>query len=268
MQHFHRLTIIIDLVGVIGVILATIGFYFTHLTSSETAQLFGNLGIELIGSWISVRILEFILRTREQYRSTRTQILRNLRWHTNFTRRMRSNITSADIESLLSEISFSTHVFTNRKKYLQKSEIEICNKAFDCMQEFADKAEIAYGHILDVNHSTSLIQDALKRYIVTNTPFPNEKAAKIAFSHERLAQISRSITQSEIRNASPYLQELASLQSELSIDNLDLREELIVFFDAAKLAIASKVEISAIWDKYSSLVAEAENDIREETPES
>lgn len=266
MHRFLRLIYIIDAVGVIGLVLAVLGFYFTNLTSSETAQLSGNLGIELIGSWISVRILEYIIRQREEYKSSRSQVLKNLRFFLHFTRRLRGNIIYADLEQLRSELRYTEHVFDQRKKWLHQTEINKCFIAYDQLRALISAAEQAMDRTSEYRSSRSLFDKKIRdRAVNAKSPSVEERAALSMLYAHAIDVVNSAKTSVDIGSIDNYLSLLPDINETVADDLREIIRQMIECKNKENEAID---HMYRMWDEYEIVVQDVEADIREETPES
>lgn len=72
---------VVDVIGFTGVFLLIAGFVVgAPLLPEFVVSFFQNFGVEILGAWISVRLLEWVIRKREEAESARTRVLRHTRF--------------------------------------------------------------------------------------------------------------------------------------------------------------------------------------------
>ncbi|MER9729879.1 hypothetical protein [Mesorhizobium sp. M0217] len=86
-----------------------------------------NFSVELIGTWISVRLIDIFIQERERASSVRVRVLRNSRYWMNQFLSMDGSIHYSSLKRLEIEHRYFTGTASLRKKYLNKTERPLYN---------------------------------------------------------------------------------------------------------------------------------------------
>ncbi|KQO32815.1 hypothetical protein ASF10_20395 [Flavobacterium sp. Leaf82] len=126
-KKYLRFWFLIDFVGLgLGVFLA--GSYLTYYKDfPESIQnLWSNLTIEIIGVWLSVRIIDFLIQRNKNFKQTRFYLLRNFSYFIdNATDVLTYGVREKHIEILDREILHFNIRWEKRKKQFYSNEIEL-----------------------------------------------------------------------------------------------------------------------------------------------
>jgi hypothetical protein len=137
---------IIDLVGLgIGFLLIILFMLKTvSFNNARIDDIWSNLATEIIGVWLSVRIIDSVIQRRNKKNRTRLQILRNLKHFLNVSNNfvVWNTPKMIDFEELLKEQSYFKQRWDKRKKYLFDSEIEKVEKLERFKQLIIDEIKI------------------------------------------------------------------------------------------------------------------------------
>lgn len=134
---------------------------------SAFQSLVPNLATEIIGVWVSIRIIEKIIRNRDQFHGNRRNVFESLANLGELQRKMFPNPQEWQLRNLINQRDYCAEIIETRKKYLLKDEIEQSKKCLEI-------ADDAYGKILrffevkkDVSETKVLIElkeNAINRY--------------------------------------------------------------------------------------------------------
>src|SRR5262245_18600125 len=108
---YRKYQFFLDLFGIIGVVLCVVNVVIENLgaqlVESNGARLdsiWGNLATEMVGIWLGVRIIDFIIRKNEKENSLRILIVRSTRFLIYQIKRTIEHAGRFDLDYLESEI--------------------------------------------------------------------------------------------------------------------------------------------------------------------
>jgi len=142
-KRYFRFWFWIDLVGLALSVILIISYLVCGYNFDEHIQnLWSNLAIEILGVWLSVRIIDFLLQRHKNFRDTRLQQLRILQYFydTGINVLEYGVAYQRDIDSLKREIKYFDKRWLRRKKHFYKDEIEQIDQLRQSMPEIVDKS--------------------------------------------------------------------------------------------------------------------------------
>ena len=262
----------VDILGAIGALMIVIGYFDTRL-ANNILGLLQNGGVQIVGSWLSVRVIELILRRKEDLETARTRVLRNARWWVNALRDVRYAINANTLERISHELRYTTYMTGEWKSYLHPSEIDKLDKMLLILTQVDELAR----EVADIqSHLQRLHSDREQGYqrelmvrLATSQDQPTKPDPRPIGALTILKQQLR-LVNSEIIELDPCLKEARSnweaAQRALGeSDAIEILDE--AFIDDAETCLRKKAELREHVNAYLGLVAALEIDIREETPE-
>lgn len=127
LKHFWKKQWLIDLIILIALSLT---IYLTLKSSSEDTSFdkdsfLLNLATELIGVWLSVRIIDRLLKKRERLDNARQQLIKNLRHPFNYCYSISPRFKRKDVDYLKNEMKWFERRWIKRRSFLKNREIDI-----------------------------------------------------------------------------------------------------------------------------------------------
>jgi len=127
LNKYFRFWIWIDIVGLaLSLILVTSYLKYGDDYDEHIQNLWSNLAIEVLGVWLSVRIIDFLLQRHKNFKESRFHQLRNLKYfYDTAVNVYEYNSTyEKDIEKLQMEVKYFDKRWHKRKKHLYRDEKE------------------------------------------------------------------------------------------------------------------------------------------------
>ena len=146
-KKYIRFWFWVDLVGLaFSVILIITYLVWGDNVSDHLQNLWSNLSIEVLGVWLSVRIIDFLIQRHKSFKEIRFQQLRNLGYFENVaTDILTYSPKERDINLLIREIKYFDKRWAKRKKHFFKDEKEKVDDLRKTMPEIIDTCkEMAY----------------------------------------------------------------------------------------------------------------------------
>jgi hypothetical protein len=140
---------VIDVLGVLGVLSAGAYYYFGHLAEArwqskdeELYSLWGNASTDLIGLWIGVRIIDFVIRRNEKEHSSRIEIVRNSRFLMSQTKRVVEFSSVYELDLLKDEINYTLRIVKKREKHLREDELSDLHAFYDELKQLLPDLDV------------------------------------------------------------------------------------------------------------------------------
>jgi len=126
LKKYIRFWVWVDLAGFLFAILLILGYLFWGNRFSDHIQnLWSNLAIEVLGVWLSVRIIDFLIQRHRSFRETRFHQLRNLGFFADTaTHSITYSPKARDIEIMEQEILYFEKRWPKRQRHFYKDERE------------------------------------------------------------------------------------------------------------------------------------------------
>lgn len=124
----RNLTFIVEVMLVLGIISSVVFLIYGHnIHDDELKSLWGNFSTEVLGVWVSVRIIQYIFDSRNKFHRTRLHLTRTYKWVSD---RAWSVINYPPpylivIKDLEGEIEVFETRWDRRKKYLHTDECQM-----------------------------------------------------------------------------------------------------------------------------------------------
>jgi hypothetical protein len=278
-RYAKRLIFLVDIVGIIGIFGIVVGFFYQEDLNlkSSWAGFISNLGVELVGTWISIRVIEYIFRIDEEYRTTRVKVVRNMRWCVGFSRNLRAKGDPNTLDYANKEIEYIKHVFPIWKKFLDDNEINDCKAVYEKFYEIIKLAELTLSkHAISSSKYTNvneLLEKAHHDFLSENNTFSpsnSNNIMKISKLQKIIGNIWN-INSNTIDSSRNYLKNMQQkFQDALNISDTlseELHEGIKEFSQAMTEAIELRIQIAVLYIEIASLTLKAEKNIREETPD-
>jgi hypothetical protein len=127
-MSYRKFHLFLDLFGILGVGLAISYYLVSHQVpeqnkDQELFNLWGNFSTEIVGIWIGVRLIDYVIQQNEKKHFSRIKIVRNMRFLISTARSSIDFSNRPAIAKLSYEINWSNKVFSSRQKYLSQDEI-------------------------------------------------------------------------------------------------------------------------------------------------
>jgi len=147
LKKYIRFWFWIDLVGLVFSIILIVSYLiWGDNVSAHLQNLWSNLSIDVLGVWLSVRIIDFLLQRHRTFKEIRFQLLRNFDYFENVA----ANILiygpkERDINLLEREMKYFDKRWPKRKKHFFNDEKEQVNALMKIRQEIVDTCkQLAY----------------------------------------------------------------------------------------------------------------------------
>ena len=132
-------------IPVFGIGLALIIYYFNGLEGGKAEAVFlesiiPNIGTELLGVWLSVRIIESVLRGRQKRSRLRTQLVDNMNYLVTLIRGIAPHFEQQTIDHLSSELQWFEEMKDYRISGTSEETIKLINEATKLYAEAASEA--------------------------------------------------------------------------------------------------------------------------------
>lgn len=168
MRPYFRKWFIIDLLTLfLGLGLTIAYVIFRHYypdTKSNWFDIWPNISTELLGVWLSVRIIDAVIQSNNQKNNNRREIVRNIRYFTDYVEELEPNFDSWTIRTLVREKIMFSKRFQQRKKFLNGSELGKVKKYMIKSDLLVSKLElytVLEGNISRLNYQYSKVFDNL-----------------------------------------------------------------------------------------------------------
>jgi len=135
-RRYKKYHFFLDLFGLVGLVSAVFYYYYGHATAlkhQELYNLWGNLATDMLGIWVSVRIIDFIIRRQEQQQATRINVVKNMRFLRNEVRRTIEFSGNLELDSLKEELRWAKGILDRRKPFFRRDEISDLNVYYDAL---------------------------------------------------------------------------------------------------------------------------------------
>lgn len=127
----------LDLLGVLSLVSAII--YVILPTSARPEEhldgLWGNLCSEMIGIWLSVRLIDWIIRSHESSTKARVRVVRNLRYIERFVHGIVEFRRPLDLRYLYQELDWINSLMPSRRRRLKSDELAEVDLFYDKVRE-------------------------------------------------------------------------------------------------------------------------------------
>jgi hypothetical protein len=134
----NKYVVWIDLFGIVAA-LATVAYYVVaHRTTAPDQELFtlwANICTEAVGIYVSVRVLEFLVRNNQERRTARIGLVRNSRFLLRLARTATYHVTPLNIDNINHEMDYTDYIFSRRKRFLTEDERECLNAFYIALCE-------------------------------------------------------------------------------------------------------------------------------------
>lgn len=273
-RRWANLLLLVDLIGVIGVLTAIVGF-FLHIAgvSASLLEFAKNFGVEIIGTWISVRIIEAIMRHRDDREAARTRVLRMSRfWLSQFTR-LQGPISAQDIQHLDREIGYFEYMKGRWAPYLDGRERDRVMRIEAQIRSMLDRLRGCHEPISRMSELVRKSATAGRRILATRSSDPVDAIARFLLwqqGHDVLLD-EWSRTSAVLSSAEGRLQGIANNERTLRAmrEMVDLlgSDAIKAYFADAALICGIKQEHQTDVRILADRIVALEEDIREDTPE-
>jgi hypothetical protein len=127
-MSYRKFHLFLDLFGILGVGLAISYYLVSHQVpeqnkDQELFNLWGNFSTEIIGIWIGVRLIDYVIQQNEKKHFSRIKIVRNMRFLISTARSSIDFSNRPAIAKLNYEINWSNKVFSSRQIFLSQDKI-------------------------------------------------------------------------------------------------------------------------------------------------
>jgi hypothetical protein len=127
-MSYRKFHLFLDLFGIMGIALAISYYLVSHQVpeqnkDQELFNLWGNFSTEIVGIWLGVRLIDYVIQQNEKKHSLRIHLVRNMRFIIGITRSTIEFSGRLEITKLNIELNWSKRIFVNRQKYLSKDEV-------------------------------------------------------------------------------------------------------------------------------------------------
>lgn len=121
------------LIDIILLIVLSVTIYLTVKTSSDGKcfdynSFLLNLSTEIIGVWLSVRIIDRLLKKRERLDSARQHLIKNLRHPFNYSYSISPRFKRKDVDYLKNEMKWFERRWIKRRGFLKNKEADIARE--------------------------------------------------------------------------------------------------------------------------------------------
>jgi hypothetical protein len=283
-RQLWRLTLLADLIGLGGLAIAVLGNFFPGLFSDNSSwpPFLSNLGIELIGTWISIRILERIFSERERYQAMRVKVLRNLRWWLQYIRRQAIRVEWMEARLGKQELDYLKHVFKTWRNYLKPDEVAGCeaiHQSFEifleaqqrCIRSLAEidtKRDALLAHLSRIDDNLHQETSLEKNQVLAIRKIG--RANNLVHDAFRLKDFNVSFAQPErggdylLGRLSLIFRDLREIATTLGLIKLETIEE---YYSALEEFVDKKGKLAGLYFDIAKHIRKLEKNIREETSE-
>jgi|GEM_PF-3490477 len=138
-MRYRRAHLLLDLFGLIGVLLAVSYYVIGHQTpenqkDQELGSLWANISTDILGIWLGVRLIDYIIERRAKEDRARLSTVRNLRYLMGQLRRAIEFAGRHEIATLKTEVEWGSEIFKKRIKYFSADEIRDMDAFFTQMR--------------------------------------------------------------------------------------------------------------------------------------
>jgi hypothetical protein len=145
-MRYRRFHLLLDVFGLIGIALAVSYYLIGHQLPDkdkdpELFSLWGNFATEIVGIWIGVRLIDYVIQSNEKKHSSRLHLVRNMRFLKRETSRAIEFFGSHEVGSLRFELDWAKDISIKRHHYLSKDEITDLNDFYDLIAELIPRLE-------------------------------------------------------------------------------------------------------------------------------
>jgi hypothetical protein len=145
-MSYRKFHLFLDLFGILGIGLAISYYLVGHQVpeqnkDQELFNLWGNFSTEIVGIWLGVRLIDYVIQQNEKKHSLRIRIVRNMRFLVGVTRSSIDFPNRPVIAKLKYEIDWSNKIFSGRQKYLSKDEINDVENFYLALSNLSPKIE-------------------------------------------------------------------------------------------------------------------------------
>ncbi len=115
----------IDAFGVLALLSATLFAVIPEAQrpTDHIDDLWANLSIEMLGIWVAVRLIDFVIKRNEGSTRTRVRVVRGLRWLERLFSTFHRYQGSHELYGLLRDYRWNEARFADRTKHLKRDEI-------------------------------------------------------------------------------------------------------------------------------------------------
>ena len=129
-KHYPKYLLFLDAFGLTGLVSAI--FYVllpaTNRPEEHFDSLWGNLTTELLGIWVGVRFIEWIIRSHESRTKVRVRVVRNMRYTENLLHQLLDFRRPYHLIQLYRELDWIQRRLTHREAYLEEDErLDVAN---------------------------------------------------------------------------------------------------------------------------------------------
>jgi hypothetical protein len=270
MVRLHRLTIVVDIIGLAFVCLAFLAFVLPDELNGPLDNFLQNFSVEMIGTWVSVRLIDLFINERAKSEEVRVRILRNCRFWLNQLSNLNGRIFYRDLANLQRELKYTLSVYAQRVKFLRKSEVDL----YRTFANDIEKALLLAGEILDLQQKLAdyvdvLDQAASRKYRSFTGTLPESVSTSTIYRladrayrtlgervllHQRLGEV-----EAELSASCDELMELCG--------HIDAGDEARHMVELIKKTFQMRSDYVSLYETMQMTFANLEMDIREETPE-
>lgn len=270
MIRFHRFTVVVDLIGSAFAIVAFIVFKRPDIFGPAWTPFLQNFSVEMVGTWASVRLIDFFIEQRARSQEVRVKTLRNSRFWLNQTSNLNGRVYYRDLANLKRELKYTSGVGSQREKVLSKSEIVLYRSFVQDLGGALQVAEEIFQLQQSLRDEGDVFEDTVKRqyeaqtgsrpdYSVTSNIYPSvDRAQRILVDHVFLND-----------QLPDLVRDIAKISGELLRISADLKASATgdSFASLMTRLLTKRLEYVAILERLQTTFFVLEVDIREETPE-
>jgi hypothetical protein len=169
-KKYIRFWFWVDIVGLgFSILLILTYLYFAADFSEHIQNLWSNLAIELLGVWLSVRIIDYLIERHKNFKDTRLQQLRNLGYFDDTANIVLSynKVHQSDIDKLDREIIYFDKRWNKRKQQFYRDEIEQIDELRLSMPEIIESCkQVKMSYDINLNNKNTEIKENLKGQLI------------------------------------------------------------------------------------------------------
>lgn len=139
---------------------------------SPILNIWANIATDLIGVWLTVRIVESLLQAREKFHSIRRTTVSNLRYFLRIAQEITPEFYEWRINSLQNELRWFEEKLPKRKKYLYRDEYDDIVKTIGSGRKLLQNVQ----SYMEIQHRLEDLEDDEIEKVVNQT---NEKREKV-----------------------------------------------------------------------------------------
>ncbi|HUW95514.1 MAG TPA: hypothetical protein VMW58_06980 [Anaerolineae bacterium] len=243
----------IDVIGLgVGALLVWGFVVYRHAhpaSRSAYLDLWPNIATEIIGVWISVRLIDAIIRSRERRHGVRRELVFNLNFLRSKAEQLLPHIDSYLVQTLRQELVFARERMPKRNRYLESGEVQTIAGVLSTLEGLvgaADeygyarrRAEICWTAISEVTDGLNQERQKL-----------NEAIASIDVSHDADYETSAMEVEMLLAESGPSLAPVEHLRMRQFSKDLesfrDLRGTATGYLDKPRVRHLSEWEIPGL----------------------